>query len=195
VEASNSRKKFLEKFHELVRRYERLHEDHEYKPHKVAVSSFYNNFLRKLKDYLGEIKSPQIKAIIEKLRIKIEYLADFKERRRLHDLAEKMVKRLNEIGLEFYGLSDLEFIMETTKKIDLNVLVSCCPEFNCKNLDKGKQLFCNGTIQQVAIEPGQDTQQAIRLYYEKYCRNCEKLAIIENEVNNLPQTGNGGFTF
>ncbi|MHA1999563.1 MAG: hypothetical protein ACTSU9_15755 [Promethearchaeota archaeon] len=173
----------MEKFHDLVEHYERLHDEHEYKPHTVDMGMFYKNFLHRMDETLGEIHSESIIAIIERIKIKAEYLSDFHERRRLHDLAEKMVDRLNEIGMELYGLPDLEFVLESTMDIEVDLLVSCCPEFSCHEHDDDRVISCEGTIQHIRVKPHQDLQAAVKLYYEKYCRNCRNRTTIEKELN------------
>ncbi|MBD3187486.1 hypothetical protein GF325_11695 [Candidatus Bathyarchaeota archaeon] len=180
MKPAESKNAFLERYHELVDYYEQLHEENEYKPRKVAMSVFYNNFLHRLDEILGEIHSPVIQAIIERIRIKVNYLTQFTERKRVHDLAEKMVNRLTEIGMELYAIPDLEFVLETTKDIEINVLFTCCPEFHCDDdRDGGKTLGCRGTVHRVSVKKDQDLQAAVRLYYEKYCRGCQNLNRVE----------------
>ncbi|MHA1792240.1 MAG: hypothetical protein ACTSVI_06310 [Promethearchaeota archaeon] len=184
MSTQESRKKFIEKFRELASFYEKLHDEHEYKPHRVSSSIFYKNFLKRLNETLGEIESPKIAVIIGGLRSKAEYLSQFNEKRKLHDLAERMVDRLNEVELELYSVPDLEFFLETTKDIKINVLITCCPEFQCDLAEDGSRVLkCDGSIHSLKISRDQDLQSAVRYYHERYCSACkDRLPKIQEEI-------------
>jgi hypothetical protein len=165
----------MEKFHELVDHYERLHDDQEYRPHKVSVSVFYSNFLNRFDKLIGDILNPEIASVVEKFLDKIRYLSSFNERMRLHDLAQRMVERLNGLAVDLYEIPDLEYVGEMTRGIHVNILMECCPEFELQSRKDGKKCVrCKGTVQEITVKEGQDFQAAVRYYYERYCLSCEK---------------------
>nr|MDO8112696.1 hypothetical protein [Candidatus Sigynarchaeota archaeon] len=181
----NPKKKFLEKFHDLVKYYEQMHEDHEYKGTRTAVKTFYTNFLAKFDEVFNPVINPRIKERSVSLRNKAEELAKFNENVPLHDLAETMVERLNDLGMELYSMPDLDYVMESTPKVELNVLMACCPEFTTekgKGAQKGTQKLCCNDIKTIKVGLDQDIQAAVRLYYERYCRDCQKLDAIKKKL-------------
>lgn len=177
----------MERFHELVAYYERLHEEHEFSKSKVATNVFYGNALKRFDEAFKDVRTPRIKAELATLRRKAEQLAAFSQRETLHDLAERMVGRLNELGLKLYAIPDVEFVLETTRDLELSVLVTCCPEFThehaCDENGNEESLCCHGTVKRLVFRPGDDVQAATRLYHEKYCRGCEKLDRVTGHVH------------
>lgn len=179
---SDGKKKFMARFHELTDYYEKLHEEHEYKPYKVSTNTFYSNFLRKYDDLYKNTQNSKIKAIMEKLRKKAEILSEFNQRKSMHDLAEKTVDRLTEIGMELYALPDIDYVLESSREIEMKILLACCPEFTHKEHKDGQCLYCKGTLKKVKFPMGEDLQTALRLYYEKYCSHCDHLHKVEEEI-------------
>jgi hypothetical protein len=173
----------MEKFHDLTRYYEDLHDEHAWSQAKIAVSTFYEGFLNRFDDVFTHVHNPRIRAVADKLRQKAEQMLQFDEREPVHDLAEKTVDRLNALGMELYALPDVEYLLESSQKIELNVLMSCCPEFQHETTEDGQAIGCVGTVKQLSFGIDQDLQAAVRMYYEKYCRDCEKRAVVESHLN------------
>jgi hypothetical protein len=138
--------------------------------------------LQHFDDVFVGVINPRIAEKAQKLRKKAEELSKFDERGTVHDLAEKMVQRLNDLGMELYAIPDLEYVMESSKEIELNVLMTCCPEFVHEKDASGQKLCCEGTVKTVKFGVDQDIQPAVRLYYEKHCRECQKLAAVQHEL-------------
>ena len=170
----NHQKKFMAQFHELVKHYDELHEAHEYLHYTVSTKVFYTHFLERLDDAFGDVKDQKIKEIIQKLRGKVEVLAQFHERKKLHDLAERTADRLNEFGMELYAIPEINFLLESTREIEVSMLMTCCPEFMQEDSLKNKTLSCQGTVKKIKVGIGQDLQPAVKIYYDKYCRVCAK---------------------
>ena len=171
---AQERKKFLQKFHDLVKYYDDLHQEHEYKPHTVSTKVFYTNLLERIDEAFGDVKDQKIRDIIQRLRKKAEVLSEFSERKRLHDLAERTVDRLNEFGMELYAIPEINFLLDSTREIEVSMLMTCCPEFVQEETLKDTSLKCKGTVKRIKVGIGQDIQPAVKMYYEKYCRDCAK---------------------
>ncbi len=182
--ATAQKKRFLERFHELVKHFEGMHEEHEWKQTRTPVAAFYRKFIERFDDVFSEVINPRITEKASKLRDKAEELSKFDERATVHDLAEKMVQRLNDLGMELYAMPDVEYIMESSAEVELNVLLTCCPGFTHEKDAKGEmhKLCCEGTVKVLTFGKGQDVQAAVRMYYEKHCRECQKLETIKKEL-------------
>ncbi|HME53637.1 MAG TPA: hypothetical protein VKM55_15530 [Candidatus Lokiarchaeia archaeon] len=178
--------KFLEKFNDLVKYYEQLHEDAEYKNNKMSVKVFYSNFLKKFDVIFEGVLNPRIKELSHDLRVKAEELAKFDERMSTHDLAEKMVDRLNDLGMALYAMPDMEYIMESTPMVELNVLMTCCPEFTRDQGPESDKLCCDA-VKTIKVGIDQDIQAAVRMYYERYCQGCQKLEKIKQHLGEESQ--------
>ncbi|MEX2681896.1 MAG: hypothetical protein Q6373_009855 [Candidatus Sigynarchaeota archaeon] len=191
MSARVQKQKFLEKFHDLVKHYERMHEEHEWKQTRISVGAFYRMFLDRFDDAFKDVVNPRITEKMSVLRNKGEELSKFDERDTVHNLAEKMVKRLNDLGMELYAMPDIEYLMETSSEIEVNILLTCCPGFTHeKDSKEGTQKFCcEGTVKSITFGKGQDLQAAVRLYYEKYCRECQKLGAVKNELDKARKRG------
>ncbi|MFX0100935.1 MAG: hypothetical protein ACFFCS_15270 [Candidatus Hodarchaeota archaeon] len=183
----------MARFHELVKYYDDLHQEHEYKPHTVSTKVFYTNFLERFDEAFGDVQDQKIKEIIQKVRNKAQILSEFNERKKLHDLAERTVDRLNELGMELYALPEINFLLESTKEIEVSMLMACCPEFVQEESLKDTALRCKGTVKKIKVGIGQDIQPAVKMYYEKYCRDCAKRERLKQLGINLLEETNGYF--
>ncbi|NMC08533.1 MAG: hypothetical protein GYA24_25210 [Candidatus Lokiarchaeota archaeon] len=182
MSSRDQKKKFLEQFHDLVKHYEQVHEEHEWKQTRVQISAFYKSFLQRFDDVFRGVINPLITEKAGMLRKKAEELSAFDERGKVHDLAEKMVQRLNDLGMQLYAIPDIEYVMESSREIELNVLMTCCPGFVHEKTGAGQKLCCEGTVKTVKFGVDQDIQPAVRLYYEKHCRDCQRLAAVQEEL-------------
>jgi hypothetical protein len=182
MSAPAQKKKFMERFHDLVKHYEKMHEEHEWKQTRISVGAFYRMFLDRFDDVFSDVINPRIKEKGERLRNQGEELAKFDERGTLHDLAEKMVQRLNDLGMDLYAMPDIEYVMESSAEVELNVLLACCPEFVHEKGPGGQKICCNGTVKALTFGVDQDIQPAVRMYYEKHCRECQRLETIKKEL-------------
>nr|MDO8087006.1 hypothetical protein [Candidatus Sigynarchaeum springense] len=183
--ATTTRKKrFLEKFHDLVKHYEEMHAEYEWKQTRMHVPAFYRRFIERFDGVFSDVINPRISEKASILRNKADELAKFDERDTMHNLAEKMVQRLNDLGMELYAMPDMEYLMESSSEIELNVLLACCPGFSLEKDAKGgtQKLCCEGTVKALTFGKGQDLQAAVRMYYEKFCRDCQKLETIKEEL-------------
>ena len=182
--ATAQKKRFMERFHELVKHYEELHEGHEWKQTRTSVAAFDRKFIERFDGVFSDVINPRITEKTSVLRNKAEELAKFDERATLHDLAERMVQRLNDLGMELYAMPDVEYLMESSAEVELNVLLTCCPGFTHEKDSKGgtQKLCCEGTVKALTFGKGQDLQAAVRMYYEKHCRECQKLETIKKEL-------------
>ncbi|MBN2151484.1 MAG: hypothetical protein JW839_08565 [Candidatus Lokiarchaeota archaeon] len=184
MSARAQKKQFLERFHDLVKHYERMHEEHEWKQTRISVGAFYRMFLDRFDDAFVDVVNPRIKEKASTLRDKAEELAGFDERATVHDLAEKAVQRLNDLGMELYAMPDVEYLMESSAEVELSVLLACCPAFGYEKDPGGEteKLCCEGTVKALTFGKGQDLQAAVRMYYEKHCRECQQLETIKKEL-------------
>lgn len=173
--------KFLEKFNDLVKYYEEMHEESEYKNSKISVKVFYSSFLKRFDAIFEVVMNSRIKEASQELRMKAADLARFDEKMATHDLAEKMVDRLNDLGMALYAMPDVEYVMESTPKVELNVLMTCCPDFT-RDQGTGADRLCCDAIKTIKIAIGQDIQAAVRMYYERYCKDCSKAEMIKNHL-------------
>jgi len=188
VSPQTPKSKFLEKFNDLVKYYEQLNLDAEYKNNKMSVKMFYSNFLKKFNSIFEEVMNPRIKELSHDLKVKAEKLAKFDERMQTHNLAEKMVDRLNDLGMSLYSMPDIEYAMESTPMVELNVLITCCPEFT-HGQEQGSEKLCCDAIKTIKVAIGQDIQAAVRMYYERYCKECKNVETIKNHLRQLQVDG------
>jgi hypothetical protein len=182
--AQAQKKKFLEKFHDLVKHYEQMHEEHEWKQTPVSVATFYHTFLEHFDAVFADAINPRITQAATVLRKKAVELSGFNERGTVHDLAEKMVQRLNDLGMALYAMPDIEYLLDSSSEIQVNVLLTCCPEFVHEKDEAGQKqkLCCKGTVKTLSFGLDKDIQPALRLYYEKHCRECQKRDAVEKEL-------------
>ena len=169
--------KFLEKFNDLVKNYEQMDKEAENKNNKMSVKVFYSRFLKKFNTIFDGVMNPRIKELSDELKNKAETLAKFDERMSTHDLTEKMVDRLNNLGMALYSMPDVEYALDSTSMVELNVLLTCCPEFSSDS-----STLCCDAIKTIKVGIGQDIQAAVRMYYERYCASCQKIGKIKEQL-------------
>jgi hypothetical protein len=161
-----------------------MQEDAVYKNNKMPVKVFYSNFLKKFDSVFEDVFNPRIKEFSHDLKAKAEKLAKFDEHMGTHDLAEKMVDRLNELGMNLYAMPDIEYAMESTPMVELNVLITCCPEFT-HGQEQGSEKLCCDAVKAIRFPIGQDIQVAVRMFHERYCVECQKLESIKQHLKPL----------
>ncbi len=172
---ADGKRKFLEEFHDLVEHYEAMRDMNKYSGGRVSTKVFYGMFLERFDEVFKDVQNPRIKDVAIPLREKAVILAEFDQHQPTHELATKMVVRLYDLGMKLYAMPDVEYILESSRDMEISVFFTCCPEFTKENDSIG----CKGTVKTLSVRQDQDMQAAVRMFYEKYCKDCEKRGVIE----------------
>nr|MDO8119210.1 hypothetical protein [Candidatus Sigynarchaeota archaeon] len=180
---ADGKRKFLEEFHDLIEHYETMRDMNKYSGGRISTKVFYGMFLERFDSVFNDVRNPKIKEVAILLRDKAVVLSDFDQHQPTHELAAKMVERLHELGMKLYAMPDMEYILESSKDMEISVFFTCCPEFTKEQDSMG----CKGTVKTLSVPHDPDIQAAVRMYYEKFCKDCENRAGIEKYLADTNQ--------